>query len=391
MSCLVVFSRQLLTAVATVTIARCFLLRQTPHMRTSSSRRRARRPWTPPTRPSVAASHPDREFSVDSDLLANYSAGGRDLSESRWIKNNNTAAGPLERSPAVTEPQRAQLRRVSAVLCGCRAPRRARALFKQNTITNRRKYLLRKYSARPRPGYKWATNLGRLAQSAARGATCVSGTARMAASVIRTLSGFGLTRPVQTCFLPTEEEEVEDEYEEELREEVEDSFEEEDSPSIEPQEEEPWAENPSTGHTDMTDRLLRVCPEVSGRQRYYADFMRVASSEQGGEPEKLGPLAELFKEAHRKRQGLPMTQRRLPSSFWTEPHPCHLANMPDMLSCPMETTLRSTNTPVSTLSTSNTPVSTISSSSTPDFSDLLAHWATDRDNGSDFGCDYQLP
>ncbi|KAL6481353.1 hypothetical protein MHYP_G00094330 [Metynnis hypsauchen] len=261
--------------------------------------------------------------------------------------------------------------------------------------------------------------VGRLAQSAARAATCVSGTARMAASVIRTLSGFGLTRPVQTCFLQAEEEEAEDEYEEELREEVEDSFEEEDSPPIEPQEEEPWAENPSTGHTDMTDRLLRfaelissdvqryfgrsqdpdacdiyaerACPEVSGRQRYYADFMRVASSEQGGEPEKLGPLAELFKEAHRKRQGLPMTQRRLPSSFWTEPRPCHLANMPDMLGCPMETTLRSTNTPVSTLSTSNTPVSTISSSSTPDFSDLLAHWATDRDNGSDFGCDYQLP
>ncbi|XP_036413516.1 protein PERCC1 [Colossoma macropomum] len=241
----------------------------------------------------------------------------------------------------------------------------------------------------------------------------------MAASVIRTLSGFGLTRPVQTCFLPTEEEEAEDEYEEELREEVEDSFEEEDSPPTEQQEEEPWAENPPASHTEMTDRLLRfaelissdvqryfgrshdpdacdiyaerACPEVSGRQRYYADFMRVASSEQGGEPEKLGPLAELFKEAHRKRQGLPMTQRRLPSSFWTEPRPCHLANMPDMLGCPMETTLRSTNTPVSILSTSNTPVSTISSSSTPDFSDLLAHWATDRDNGSDFGCDYQLP
>ncbi|XP_072513937.1 protein PERCC1 [Salminus brasiliensis] len=243
----------------------------------------------------------------------------------------------------------------------------------------------------------------------------------MAASVIRTLSGFGLTRPAQTFFVPTEEEEAEDEYDEGLREEVEDSVEDEDSPVAESREEEPWGENPSLSQTEMTDRLLRfaelissdvqryfgrghdpdacdiyaerACLEVSGRQRYYADFMRVASSEQGEEPEKLGPLAELFKEAHRKRQGLPMTQRRLPSSFWTEPHPCQLstfgnADTSHVLRCSTESTL---STPGSTLSTSNTPVSTISSSSTPDFSDLLAHWATDRDSASEFSCDYQLP
>ncbi|XP_066515587.1 protein PERCC1 [Hoplias malabaricus] len=241
----------------------------------------------------------------------------------------------------------------------------------------------------------------------------------MAASVIRTLSGYGLARPVQTCFVPNEEEEAEEEYEEDPREEMEDSFEEEDSPNAQSQKEEPWAEDPSFVHTEMTDRLLRfaelissdvqryfgcshdpeacdiyadrVCPEISGRQRYYADFMRVASSEQGQEPEKLGPLAELFKEAHRKRQGLPMTQRRLPSSFWTEPQPFHLTNTQDTLSISTETSLCSNNnTPISTLSTA-TPVTTISSSSTPDFSDLLAHWANDRDNGSEFSCDYQLP
>uniref|UniRef100_A0A8B9J880 Uncharacterized protein n=1 Tax=Astyanax mexicanus TaxID=7994 RepID=A0A8B9J880_ASTMX len=203
----------------------------------------------------------------------------------------------------------------------------------------------------------------------------------MAASVIRTISGFGLTRPVRTCFIPMEEEEPEDEYEEELREEVEDRFEEDDSSVTESQEDEPWTENPSFGQNEITDRLLQFAElissdvqryfgrghdpdacdiyaererlEVSGRQRYYADFMRVASSEEGAEPEKLGPLAELFREAHRKRQGLPMTQRCLPSSFWTEPRPCH--------------------------------------SSTPDFSDLLAQWATDRDSASEFSCDYQLP
>ncbi|XP_015459068.1 protein PERCC1 [Astyanax mexicanus] len=236
----------------------------------------------------------------------------------------------------------------------------------------------------------------------------------MAASVIRTISGFGLTRPVRTCFIPMEEEEPEDEYEEELREEVEDRFEEDDSSVTESQEDEPWTENPSFGQNEITDRLLQFAElissdvqryfgrghdpdacdiyaererlEVSGRQRYYADFMRVASSEEGAEPEKLGPLAELFREAHRKRQGLPMTQRCLPSSFWTEPRPCQLvtlddADTPYALRCSTE----------STLSTSNTPVSTISSSSTPDFSDLLAQWATDRDSASEFSCDYQLP
>lgn len=238
----------------------------------------------------------------------------------------------------------------------------------------------------------------------------------MASSVIRTLSGFGLVRPVHSCYIPTEEGEVEDKYEEELRE---DSSEEGSFPPADIQEDELWCENLSVGHTEMTDRLLRfaelistdvqryfghghnsdacdiyedkLCSGVSGRQRYYADFMKVASSEQCEEPEKLGPLAELFKEAHKKRQGLPMTQRHLPSSFWREPCPFHHfgeVNMPDLLSCSTGHMLRSTNTPVSTL---DTPVSTINSSGTPDFSDLLAHWATDRDSASEFSCDYQLP
>uniref|UniRef100_A0A672MRW6 Protein disulfide-isomerase n=1 Tax=Sinocyclocheilus grahami TaxID=75366 RepID=A0A672MRW6_SINGR len=56
----------------------------------------------------------------------------------------------------------------------------------------------------------------------------------------------------------------------------------------------------------------KPCPKVGGRQRYYADFIKVASSGQGEEPESLGPLAELFQDAQRKGRGLPMSQRRLP-------------------------------------------------------------------------------
>lgn len=239
---------------------------------------------------------------------------------------------------------------------------------------------------------------------------CVIG--RMAASVIRTLSGFGASRPAQTCFIPADEDELEDEYEEELRDEVEDSFEEEEeefSTGVESQVTDALA---SDLYTEMTDRLLRFAelissdvqryfgrnqdsdtcdvyagrsrPEVTGRQRYYSDFIRAASSDQGDEPENLGPLAELFQNTQVKKQGLPMIQRRLPSSFWTEPHPEHLcvgADIQDVGICSTET--MSSNT--------NIPVISLSSSSTPDFSDLLAHWASERDNAGEFSCEYQLP
>ncbi|XP_060755432.1 protein PERCC1 [Neoarius graeffei] len=233
----------------------------------------------------------------------------------------------------------------------------------------------------------------------------------MAASVIRTLSGFGPRHPAQTCFTAAEEDELEDEYEEELRDEMEDSFEEEeeDSTCVEPQITDPLACDLCT---EMTDRLLRFAelissdvqryfgrsqdsdtcdiyagrsrPEVTGRQRYYSDIIRVASLEQGDEPENLGPLAELFQKTQVKKQGLPMIQRRLPSSFWTEPHSDHLcvsAHIPDVVTCSTETINSNT----------NIPVISMSSSSTPDFSDLLAHWASERDNSSEFSCEYQLP
>ncbi|XP_076839443.1 uncharacterized protein percc1 [Brachyhypopomus gauderio] len=265
--------------------------------------------------------------------------------------------------------------------------------------------------------------------SADRRATSISTVARcgMAASVIRTLSGYRLTRPVRTCLILAEEDEPEEEYEEELREVTEADFEEEGSPAAGSPEEEHWGADPSCGTTEAADRLLRFAelisndvqryfgrgqdpdacdvytdregPEVgSGRQRYYADFVRVAGAEKGAEPEKLGPLAELFQETHRKKQGLPMSQRCLPSSFWTEPRPHHHLiapgdpSTPDMLDCTTEPGLSNSNTSVHMLSTSSTPVSTISNSGTPDFSDLLAHWASDRDNNpSVFSCDYQLP
>ncbi|XP_051983158.1 protein PERCC1 isoform X1 [Xyrauchen texanus] len=253
----------------------------------------------------------------------------------------------------------------------------------------------------------------------------------MAATVIRTLSHFGLARPIQPWFFPVEdEEETEEEYEEELKG---DSLEEiEDTVSSESQEEVPCSCESSPNNTEMTNQLLRFaelisndvqryfgrsqdpdacdiyaerpCAKVGGRQRYYADFIKVASSGQGEEPESLGPLAELFQDAQRKGRGLPMSQRRLPISFWTEP----LSHQLDVLNDPNtpEKSLSMSNTAVSTLNI-NTSLSmynstnvcgmassnisgTLSSSNTPDFSDLLAHWAMDRDNTSEFTSDFLL-
>lgn len=234
---------------------------------------------------------------------------------------------------------------------------------------------------------------------------------RMAASVIRTLSGFGPSRPAQNCFIPADVDEIEDDYEEELRDEVEDSFEEEeeDSSGVEPHLRDPLT---CDLYTEMTERLLRFAelissdvqryfgrgqdlapceiyagrsrPEVNGRQRYYQDILRAAAAEQGDEPENLGPLAELFQGTQVKKQGLPMIQRRLPSSFWTEPRldRLHVAeNIPDAMTCSAEIPSSGT----------NIPVISMSSSSTPDFSDLLAHWASERDGSSEFSCEYQLP
>ncbi|XP_058236985.1 protein PERCC1 [Hemibagrus wyckioides] len=234
----------------------------------------------------------------------------------------------------------------------------------------------------------------------------------MAASVIRTLSGFGPSHPAQTCFIPADEDELDDEYEDELRDEVEDSFEEEedDSTGVESHITDPSASDLYSEIT--TDRLLRfaelissdvqryfgrsqdsdMCDmyvgrsrhEVTGRQRYYSDIVRAASSEPGDESENLGPLAELFQSAQVKKQGLPMIQRRLPSSFWTEPRPEHLcitSNIPDVMTCSTETMNLN----------GSVPVISMSSSATPDFSDLLEHWASDRETCSDYSCEYQLP
>ncbi|XP_051561674.1 protein PERCC1-like [Myxocyprinus asiaticus] len=254
----------------------------------------------------------------------------------------------------------------------------------------------------------------------------------MAATVIRTLSHFGLARPLQTCFFPVEdEEETEEEYEEELREEVESSLEvEEDGVSSESKEEEPWSCDSSHNNTEMTNQLLRFAelisndvqhyfgqsqdpdacdiyaerpyPKVGGCQRYYADFIKVASSGQEEEPESLGPLAELFHDAQRKGRGLPMSQCRLPISFWTEP----LSHQLDVLSVTniQDNSLSMSKTPESSLNintslgmfrnkdvctmASSNDSRTLSSSSTPDFSDLLAHWAMDKDNTSEFNCDF---
>ncbi|XP_062865482.1 protein PERCC1 [Trichomycterus rosablanca] len=232
----------------------------------------------------------------------------------------------------------------------------------------------------------------------------------MAASVIRSLSVFGLARPAQACFMAIEEEEFEEDCEEEFREEIEDCFEEEEeSQAIKSQVKEPCVTDPNFSNTEITDRLLRFaelissdvqryfgrsrdsdtcnvyagkpCPEVTPRQRHLSSIVRAASSKQCDGPEKLGPLAELFQQTDMKKQGMPMIQRRLPSSFWTEPHPdsldvgCHTPNLPSCFTDTMH---------------SSTESLTISSSSTPDFGDLLAHWASDRDP-SEFTCDYQLP
>lgn len=218
---------------------------------------------------------------------------------------------------------------------------------------------------------------------------------RMAASVIRTLSAFGPRCPAQTRFIPADEDELEDEYEEELRDEVEDSFEEEDEDStgVESQLRDVLARDLCT---DMTNRLLRFAELISsdvqryfgraqdsdtymGRSRsYYSNVTRVTSSEQGDEPENLGPLAELFQSTQVKKQGLPMIQRSLPSSFWTEPRPdCGGVDIPHVVTCVTETISSGSNS--------------MSSSTTPDFSDLLAHWASERDSTNEFNCDYQLP
>lgn len=253
----------------------------------------------------------------------------------------------------------------------------------------------------------------------------------MASSVIRPLSNFALARPLHACFLSVEDEkETEEEYEEELRQEVEDSLDDdEDVVSIVSHEEEPWSFDPTPHNSEMTNQLLRFaelisndvqryfgrsqdpdtcdiyaempCSKVGGRQRYYADFIKVASSGQGEEPEPLGPLAELFRDAQRKGRGLPMSQRHLPISFWTEPlsHQLFSDTNTQENSLGMANTSESSvninsslsmynNTNVCTMTSSCIP-GTLSSSSTPDFSDLLAHWAIDKDT-NEFNCDLQL-
>jgi len=253
----------------------------------------------------------------------------------------------------------------------------------------------------------------------------------MAASVIRTLSSLGLAKPFPPCFfLAEDEEETEEEYEEELRE---DSLEEdEDAVTSGSQEEEPWSFDSFPNNAEMTNQLLRFaelissdvqryfgrsqdpdacdiyaerpCPKVGGRQRYYADFIKVASSGQVEEPESLGPLAELFQDAQRKARGLPMNQRHLPISFWTEPFAHQLdvlgdANTHENSLSMINTSESSSNIHTSLSLFSNTSIctmtsssisGTLSSSSTPDFSDLLAHWAMDRENPDEFNCDYPL-
>ncbi|XP_076134843.1 uncharacterized protein percc1 [Alosa pseudoharengus] len=197
-----------------------------------------------------------------------------------------------------------------------------------------------------------------------------------------------------------------------------------------------------------------------GNRRYRDDDlaqeaqMQEEGEDPGEEPSGLGPLADLFQQEQKSGRGLPMSQRRLPISFWTEPSPNALVSMLSSSCAPVSmlsssTTLvsmlsnsRSSSSPVSTLSSPSTLVSTLSnpstsvsmlsssstpvsmlssngtavsmlstngtpvsmlssngtavsmlsSSSTPDFSDLLAHWASDRDNNNDFShSEYQLP
>ncbi|KAJ8413569.1 hypothetical protein AAFF_G00080760 [Aldrovandia affinis] len=268
----------------------------------------------------------------------------------------------------------------------------------------------------------------------------------MAAGVIRNLSDFRLATSFQHPFycpmdiqgtLIEDEEDDEDEEEEDGdgQEGEEEGLEDSGDLSCRIDEGEEWREKGATpSTTETTYRLLRFADLINsdiqryfgrknreedpdacdiyedrtflgkcGRERYYADLVKMAQAGGGGaagsragqeedqespppslnlpceadcqalevlcsqeNSQQLGPLAELFnyglrryvgstggsKHARRqrvdKRHGhmLPMCKRRLPSSFWTEPTPTQ---------------------PVCMLSTSNTP----------DFSDLLANWTTE--------------
>nr|XP_021331625.1 uncharacterized protein LOC110439781 isoform X2 [Danio rerio] len=246
----------------------------------------------------------------------------------------------------------------------------------------------------------------------------------MAAGVIRNLSNLGLAKPFPPCFfLAEDEEETEEEYEEDLRE---DSLEDDDDDEGGANhDEESQSFDSSSNNSETTTQLLRFaelissdvqryfgrstdpdacdiyaerpCPKVSGRQRYYADFIKVASSGPPEQPEPLGPLAELFQEAQKKGRGLPMNQRRLPVSFWTEPVAQQLHGLSENCNSDMQEPslglIHNTEGSIGMFSTgmsSSSLSGTLSSSSTPDFSDLLAHWATDRDNPAEFSCDYQI-
>ncbi|XP_041086300.1 protein PERCC1-like [Polyodon spathula] len=236
----------------------------------------------------------------------------------------------------------------------------------------------------------------------------------MAAGVIRNLTDFRLAfqHPFYTLtdqqedmdFQEGSSEEEEEEEEEEMEEEEEEEEEEEGAGGA------AAPQYSSHGTTEMTIQLLRFADLIncdiqryfgkkskeedpdaceiyedrlstagrSGRERYYADLMRVAQSRGREEEEELphalraicsrdsiqqlGPLAELFsfglrryvkpgateharrqKGERRHGQGVPMCKRRLPPSFWAEPAP-------------------------------HPPTCLLSATNTPDFSDLLANW-----------------
>ncbi|KAI1896084.1 hypothetical protein AGOR_G00091160 [Albula goreensis] len=271
-------------------------------------------------------------------------------------------------------------------------------------------------------------------------------TLNMAAGVIRNLSEFRLTTSFQHPFycpmdiqdtLIEDEEEDEEEEEEEGAEQEgeEEGLDESGDLSCQVTKGEEWTEKDSSpSSAETTYRLLRFADLINsdiqryfgrknreedpdacdiyedrtflgkcGRERYYADLVKMAQAGGGGasgcrpgqeeeeespppprklpceadcqamevlcsqeNAQKLGPLAELFdyglqryvgssgggKHARRhrseKRHGyiLPMCKRQLPSSFWTEPSPAQ-------------------------------PVCMLSTSCTPDFSDLLANWTTE--------------
>ncbi|XP_063066998.1 protein PERCC1 [Engraulis encrasicolus] len=248
----------------------------------------------------------------------------------------------------------------------------------------------------------------------------------MAASVIQSLSEFGFSSVLQPCFLSRqEEEELEAEEEEEEVEEEEAGREDEDVRSRE-EEEEDDDEEEEEEEMDIanqllrfaelkdssTNRLLRFAELISndvqryfgrsqeaesgqerrdiygsqepiraaqgssGRQRYYDDLLRMAQAPGVEEPKRLnpnglGPLAELFQEEQRKGRGLPMSQRSLPISFWTEPHPSalqgafgtaqSLASVPECMPNRSSTSVIA-NASVNIPTSSNTPVSTPSTS-----------------------------